>query len=754
MQNQHSTLGGFGMRKINRFKNLLKGKRKVVIAMTIVLLITLCSILYITYNEYRNLIINQQRQEMLGIAKSISQNIELLIEELRESLKIVTLDSSFCKQLAENKNSEVSKDEIKAYYEAKSTMVNKVIIFDNKGNILNKYPQNANYFYKDMIDDLKVVMDTRTSYIGSPYMNDEKNGFIINMYEPIYYEGKIQGVMAIGVRLGVVYDKLIDLVKIGEKGYAQVKDSNGTILMHKLQEQIGIDVIESRKAMHPTLDLHELEGLVEAQLSGKEGTAIYHSYWWADKTLKKVKKLNAYAPVYIDDKFWVVAVIMSYDEIQHPMSQFSIRLIFLVILIGLMIYTLTMDLLKMKKHTDELEREAKQLKILNEASEELRKKEAEIYHSQKLKMIGTLAGGIAHDINNLLTPILGYSELLLMKIPPSGEYYEEIDEIFKASQKGKELVEQILTFSRNDNGIVKSEAININEVTRQTLKLLKSVLPKKTVLKENIKKPCGYINANFTQIHQVIFNVCNNAYHAIKDNGGSVEVSLNTIEGSQVKGLSEERVYAELLVKDTGYGMDEETKQRIFEPFFTTKDIGEGTGLGLFVVQSIVDKYGGIILVESEIGKGSTFKVYFPLVDNEEEIIEKCHIFNNDLNKKINILIVDDNKKVIKVLKKSLEHLGYSAKVEDDSVKALKLIEGHSKDFEIIITDYMMPKLNGIDLARKVKKIKETMGIIIMTGYIDENIEGVYNNIVDGYILKPIEIKKLIDLINVICSKI
>ena len=406
---------------------------------------------------------------------------------------------------------------------------------------------------------------------------------------------------------------------------------------------------------------------------------------------------------------------------------------------------------------EELEKETRYLKQLNETSEQLRKKEAELNHAHKLKIVGTLAGGIAHDINNLLTPILGYSELLLMQLPEGGEYQEEVQEIYKASQKGKELVEQLLSFSRKDSSIIKVEPTDIKAVIKDALKLLEAVKSKGIIIKEAIEENCGYVNANFAQLHQVILNLCTNAYQSIGDKKGVIEIALNTISGEEAsrettKHLSDES-YAKITISDTGCGMSEETLSRIFEPFFTTKTIKEGTGLGLFVVQSIIEKYGGAITVDSKEGFGSTFKVYLPLTDNRTEEDNKELSGDNACSRK-RILVVDDNKDILKVLKKGLSHVGYDVEVETDSLKAVERFNKSPEAFDVVITDFIMPNLKGDELADAIKAIRKDISIILITGYTDGNIEVIEkNDAIDEYLSKPIELNELYKVISRLLSR-
>jgi signal transduction histidine kinase/CheY-like chemotaxis protein len=724
------------------------------------LIVILSILIYFTYDSYKKTILNQQLQNMLGNSRSIARSIELYLDDTIDSMRIVAFDKEFInrvKNLEQEDSSLKHREKLESYSKAGGQEIDSVYYIDKKGNILTGYPKDADIVNKEVLKEINIALTMQKTYIGNAYFNKEKGYFILNIYEPVFDEGSFVGMISTAINLNIIYDKLIAPVKIGEKGYALVKDQQGIIIMHTVKEQVGMDVIESRKRVYPDLDYRELEKLIDDQLKGKEGTAIYHSYWWGENTLEKARKLNAYTPVNLGDHFWVIALTMSYDEIQGPINTFLLKIFAVISLIVLIIYFFASTLIKMKKNKEELEKETEYLKKLNETSEQLRKKEAELNHAHKLKIVGTLAGGIAHDINNLLTPILGYSELLLMQLPEGGEYQEEVQEIYKASQKGKELVEQLLSFSRKDSSIIKVEPTDIKAVIKDALKLLEAVKPKGIIIKEAIEEDCGYVNANFAQLHQVILNLCTNAYQSIGDKKGAIEIALNTISGEEAskettKPLSSES-YAKITISDTGCGMSEETIARIFEPFFTTKTIKDGTGLGLFVVQSIIEKYEGAIAVESREGFGSTFKVYLPLIDkNKDEDNEELAGDNASSRKKI--LVVDDNKDILKVLKKGLSHVGYEVETEKDSLKALESFKKSPESFDLVLTDFMMPNLKGDELAAALKAIKKDIAIILVTGYTDGNIEAIdKNEAIDKYLTKPIELSELYKVIAKLLTK-
>lgn len=727
-------------------------KKKIRIILCIFLILIYILGTYFVYDEYRDTIIAKQQENMLGITRSICRSIDLYINSIVDSMEAIVGDKDFIdgiSQMAKGVESKKVTDEFESYYISKGEIVDRVYFIDAEGDMLIKYPSHSGDIYSQNSYDINIALNTKKTHVGRAHLDEDSSMFILNIYQPVFEEEKFKGVIAVSLSLDVIYDILVAPAKVGEKGYVMIKDQDGIIIMHPVKEQVGMDVIETRKEVFPGLEYQELERLVKNQLTGKEGTEIYHSYWWGDNVLKKTKKLNAYTPVKFGDYFWVVALTTSYGEIAAPINKFLMKIIGSSIIVAIVIAMFLAALLSMKKNKEDLEKETNYLKKLNESSEKLRKQEAEIYHSHKLKMIGTLAGGIAHDINNLLTPILGYSELLLMRFPKGSESYQDIEEIFKASQKGKEMIQQMLVFARNDNNIIKVESININNSLREAIRMLKVLLPKNILIEEKIKENCGFIHINYSQIHQVIFNLCINAYQSIKDNRGTIEISLDNVMGilaNKINNtLSVNKNYLELTIKDSGCGMDEETKRRIFEPFFTTKIIGDGTGLGLFVVQSIVDEYEGIIMVESEQGQGSTFKVYLPLDDNHNNIMIEDKVTSTDINHKIKrILIVDDNEKVIKVLKKGLQHLGYIVVTQTDPSKALKIFSDEYSKFDLVITDYIMPNIKGNQLAKEVRNIRNDIPIILITGYMDSK-EVEYIN---AYVSKPIELANLAKVIK------
>lgn len=374
------------------------------------------------------------------------------------------------------------------------------------------------------------------------------------------------------------------------------------------------------------------------------------------------------------------------------------------------------------------------------------KLEEQLKQSQKMEAIGTLAGGIAHDFNNILTPILGYSEMAMASIAPDNRLAHYLREIHTAAARAKDLVRQILGFSRQ--GPQEKKPFEPQLVVKEAIKLLRSSLPTTIEFKTEIAEECGTILADPTQFHQIIMNLCTNAYHAMGPQGGTLGVSLKrvSVDEKDNKVASFELVpgdYVQLTVSDTGCGMDHKVMERIFEPYFTTKANDKGTGLGLSVVHGIVKSYHGQISVYSEPGKGSSFHVYLPrmveqAIPSEAEQPAALPCGSGQ------ILVVDDEEIITGLLQELLKGLGYQVTVSNDSRKALALIEQNPALFDLLITDMTMPHLTGLELAQRTLARKAELPVILCTGFSELiNKEQAHAIGIRAYLTKPISVREL-----------
>ena len=383
---------------------------------------------------------------------------------------------------------------------------------------------------------------------------------------------------------------------------------------------------------------------------------------------------------------------------------------------------------------------------------EQKRLEEELFQSHKMEAIGTMAGGIAHDFNNMLAVIVGFSELARKDIKKDSQAASDIDEVLRAAKRAAGVVSQILTFSRK--GPHKREKMQPYLIVKEAMSLMRASLPTTLELQEDIDTKSGFVLADPTQIHQIIINLLTNALHATKEETGLVKVTLGRKELDADDVLGHPGVspgpFVELAVSDTGFGMDQQTMERIFEPYFTTKEVGKGSGLGLSVVLGIVENCGGMITVESELGKGTTFHLYFPAIVEEARKSEEAEEEEKPLPTGTErILIVDDEETIVALYQAVLSRCGYTVTNKTSSAEALAVFKDDPQGFDVLVTDQTMPVMSGARLAREVLSIRPDLPIILCTGYsaILSEVEAMKIGI-KRYLLKPVEPKELVSTIR------
>lgn len=370
--------------------------------------------------------------------------------------------------------------------------------------------------------------------------------------------------------------------------------------------------------------------------------------------------------------------------------------------------------------------------------------EATIRQNQKLEAIGTLAGGIAHDFNNILAAVIGYTELSIDEADPGSEQHENLAEVFAAGNRAKDLVKQILTFSRQ--GDEEKKPINLCPLVHDAVKMLRSTTPTNIKLTEASEPSRAIVSGNGSQINQVIINLVTNAVHAIEDNGEiRVGIELVEVDGNSHMHLHDIKPgsYAKISIADNGSGIAEEHLETIFDPYFTTKPPDKGSGLGLAVVHGIVNSHGGYIDVDSEPDVGTTFEIFLPISEMNPVDIDmpsKADIGGGEER----ILVIDDEPSLTKIQQRSLERLGYRVTVFNDSLKALSHVKENPQKFDLVITDMTMPGLSGMQLAEAVKQLQPAISVILCTGYSEDiSLDNWESSNLDALFMKPVENDKL-----------
>ncbi|MDO5350343.1 MAG: ATP-binding protein [Lachnospiraceae bacterium] len=675
------------------------------------------------WKGYKEGIIDQQKEQMLLTVQSMGFNLRLTIQEYMADLEGLCQTEKRYDMIRQTENWEILDD----YTATHAPYVWDVVLEDQDGTIIRSskggqiISTSTQMELSETIRLSQSKMENGSSYLVVQKQLRDGRSLAIILDEEVYYQNLISG------------------IRLGTNGYALVKDSKGVIMMHPDRKQWGIETISGRQELYPGVDLKSLENMLDSQLKGEEDILEYYSYWWTSPDLERVKKISAYTPVQMGKDFLVVSAVMDYDDIYVPIVSGIYKMILIcigflgsVLLLGIYLYRMAAQSKKDKA-------EILYLQELNRILQKMHQSEETIAHQQRLQIMGTMTGGIAHEFNNLLTPIMGYADLLLMELPEDSEAYEEAAEIYEASAKAKELIQQISSLSRK-NMETAFKNIVAAQIFRRAFKMVRSVCPANVVFEEQLELEGQCMLGNETQLNQVILNICVNAIHAIgrKEDGrvritGAV-VGREELERWELSSIPDTwKHYIKLAISDNGCGMTREVMDQIFNPFFTTKENGKGTGLGLALAEQIIHSHKGYIFVESTVGAGSTFYLYFPV--NEQKVQEE-EIHGPD-GEELRLLVADDNAKVLKLLERNFAKLGVSADFCMNFEEAGKLLK--EKKYDAMAAEQAIQGRSAVDFFMAIQGRYPELIKIVMADYITRELaEAKDRKVIDEYIDKPV----------------
>lgn len=692
-------------------------------AMAAVLLVFSC-LGFSIWKEYKKAIIDNQKKQMLLTTQSIGENLKVFIEGYQSDINTLCAMEEEHAEITGRKDWEVLKD----YVANHNRFVYDVILEDESGRLI----KSINGY--GVADTYSV---TETDKGVSFRQCKLENGEIYLILKKILEDGHSLSVV---LNEKKYYESLLSNIRLGTNGYIVIKDSAGIILIHPQESQWGINVISGRQEMFPDKDLTSLEQMIEKQNRGEMGVSEYYSYWWLEPGAPEVKKISAYSPVMFGSSFIIVSAVIDYNDIYIPVVEgfFKMGLVFAgtVATVLVMVFYIGKLRLEQRKNTEEIA----YLWELNKILEELHQSEEAIAHQQRLQVMGTMTGGIAHEFNNLLTPIMGHAELLMMDLPPDSESYDSASEIYDASAKAKEIIQQISSLSRK-NMETAYKNLNAAKVFRRAIKMVSSVCPAHVHLKDGITFTGECFLGNETQMNQVLLNICVNAIHAIGHKEGAIVIKGSKVKPAELKQYKLSSVpdewndYLRIDIADNGEGMSDEVLKQIFDPFFTTKKNGNGTGLGLSLVEQIIHSHKGYIFAESSLGKGSVFHIYLPV--NEQKEQEGQQLTEEDGGDRLSLLIVDDNPKVLRLLEKNFSKLHVPLLSCMDFEEARRILK--EQEVDAIVTEQVVAGKSGTDFCMSLQGKYPGIIRIIMTDRITkELVEAKKRKIIDEYIDKPV----------------
>ncbi len=708
-------------------KKRQKLKYKVLWLIPVIIFVCLAFTGWQTWIVYRDTLMKNQKEQLLMTTEVIGENMKMSMDDYENDLDFL------CKM---QEGGILNKERAREYIDTQSNYVQNLIFEGGDGK--------TRWMFEDIkfsnTQRLVKVDDEREIWYGE---GESEQKFFI--FKKRLESGEYFCLVVNGEEY---YQKLISDIHVGTNGYVVIKNSDGKILMHPEAKQWGVDVIEGRERMYPGLDYSSLQEMIEKQKEGKEGISEYYSYWWTSPNLERVRKVAAYVPAVLGNDFLIVSTVIDYDDFYVPIREGFSRIVF--IFLGLLSLFLVLSILigRIIVEGKKTEAEVVYLRELNELLEEIHRNEETIAHQQRLQIMGTMTSGIVHEFNNFLTPIMGFSELLMMELPEESDEYDSAKEIYEASEKAKDVIRQISTLSKKNVETV-YKSLSAQKLMVRVLKMIESIRPANIHLHSELLLKEEEILGNSTQINQVILNICVNAVHAIGRKEGNLTVRAACIPYEEIEKREELNLsntwssYIRVDIQDDGCGMDDETIEHIFDPFFTTKTAGEGTGLGLALAQQIVVSHRGGIAVESEKDVGTIFSIYFPVLETKmQDFVE------GEQNKnKLRIVVVDDNAKILELLTKNFAKLGVdiiTCMTQEELRRCL-----NEKEMDVLVIDESLGTESGIDFCMSIQGKYPHMLKIVMTDCVTRKLaEAKKKRVVDDYVEKPVSDTTILETIK------
>ena len=686
------------------------------------LLAILALVANVTWQDYKSALMDSQTRQMELVVQSTADSIQFSLAEYTDRL------DAAADKVRENPRLRPNL--------ARSDTLADIWIEDAEGNRTYQC-----YGVAPVCD----VLITRTERISYWQYHQGDHHYLV-LKEPVGEQ-----TVCLVVDSEALYQQLVSDIHVGTNGYLVVKSAENRIIMHPERKQWGLNILEGRQELYydKELNMESLQELLNAQLTQPRGIMEYYSYWWTDPSLPRVKKISAFRKLELGDTFWTVSAVVDYDDLYQPVADSFRKMAVLFSAIAFIMVLLTAFIFRLQQKNSQNTARINALQEVNDALEELHRSEEFLQHGQRLQLMGTLTGGIAHEFNNFLTPITGYADLIMADADPESEIYDNALEISEAAEKARDVVKQISAMSRKNVETI-YDAIPVNKMLRQTRKLVETNCPKQVEFVEQVELNEEEVLGNSTQLQQVLLNICVNAIHAIGPSAGTLTLSADVVPRDELLlRFPDEKIpevwpsYVRIRIADTGSGMDKETLQHIFEPFFTTKKTGEGTGLGLALAEQIIRTHRGYICAESTLGQGSTFYLYLPVLAQEREREQLQWAQDSNLR----ILAADDNQKVLSMLEKELGRLGLtvSACARRGDVRTLL----DSQPFDVLAIDERVTEGSGIDFCMSIRgKFPGLTRIIMASSLTRELIDAKSHGVIDGYILKPVSASTLLEEIR------
>lgn len=567
--------------------------------------------------------------------------------------------------------------------------------------------------------------------------------YILYLVKAVLLQEQCEGYIFEGVSLNEIYNIAMSEVDLRENSYCKIVDGSSQVLLHTYPEWIGRNLLDSMDQLSEA-QREESRKVILEETSGKSGCRVNRTVWPDEPEGGDGEEIEAYMPMEIGNRQFYLILSAPRDAVMSDVNQMlAILLAFLTAFAvagGVLIFKRSGEIHFEQHMKDQLDVE----RALNEANRELQIREDQDVKQDRLQTLGMLAGSMAHELNNAMTPIVIYSELLLDGYPNDPDIQEYAAQIHESAQRSGELVHNILTYGRQEKEEFEQQFYDVVPVFHATASMLRQIKPDNVEVQAICDISAAHLHGTAGSFRQVMVNLSTNAFHAMRENGGVLRLRLSKVGKDKIL----------LEVDDTGHGMTPEVMSHIFKPFYTTKNEGEGTGLGLSIVKRLVQRQNGTITVEGQPGIGTRFRTTLPRYEftgapmNDEDVREISE-------RPLRVFLVDDERVVLRALYESLAKTRWRLEAEMNSTRAYNKLHDHLEDWDLLITDVSMPEMNGVELAELLRARRSELKILLLTGYDDDPLEQyIQRGIADGFMYKPVETKQLLKKITeVIDSK-
>ncbi|SHJ11579.1 Signal transduction histidine kinase [Dethiosulfatibacter aminovorans DSM 17477] len=706
--------------------------------------------LYGSFAESREINTENEKENLLNQLYYVSEAINYYFYDMRNDLEL--LSSTI---FEDEENAVVS---LRNFSFRQQVTVKSVTLMDNFNDVLyDEYNTSSELFNEEIYDKImrdgkkymrNIIIPAETATKIDIYLVNDNEYVISFGVKSVPQDGK-QRILIITVSLNDIYDRVISPQQIPVESHPTLKDQYGDILLHSNPDFIGMNSIRDNVDTHVELEGSEFQKVLRDQLTAKSDARVYTSVYEEDGKIIERKMISAYMPVYFLDDYWIISMTFDIDDDFNQIMAINNRIMLFAFLLTMAFAMLLSAIYYLARNKLRLESEANQLRRFNSALEELHNKEALLTRNTKYRTMGYMTMGIVHELNNLLTPVIGLTDLLKEEIEDEGQAVvtlEEINVINESAVHSQELIQQVLLVGRQDKTYSAFRDVDLKDALEKSIKVVGVSFSKKITIIKKIEDLPMFVYGNRSQLVQVFVNIAINGIHAM-DEGGILKVSLRQVEG--VKDRPDTRMKdrcIEVKIKDNGCGIEEKDLKNIFLPFYTTKTEGDGTGLGLSVVADIIKNHKGEIYVDSKVGEGTSFYVYLPLLNMDDVRLSINKEASDDKTENGKICIVNVRKDMAESLEKAL--IKYDVSVYLDQATYAAMVSSGRIEPDILVVSDNDLTVDGIQLINLTKRAYPETKILYIADGMRKEPGSETMEIIDVYITGPVSYSEIIESIK------